>query len=218
MVWLLQFPRAEFRTTVSAIQIALETRLHCSVSGSLSGIEQPLLSLAIVPSESSVPLNVDFPTCSDAYVRESDLIALYSQQYPWPFGYQADFRYRADMPAGTHALELWLSVSTSMLDCNPKLHMIPETKLQTSSVREIAIAAHGRSALIVHPLDFADCEPVHHRESEFVKHWDVFGGFMEKGVIRRARFLCAWSDVAVPFDTWKQILDWFSQSPLPLTA
>jgi hypothetical protein len=218
MAWLLQFPRAEFRTTVSAIQIALETRLHCSVSGSLSGSEQPLLSLAIVPSESSVPLNVDFPTCSDAYVRESDLIALYSQQYPWPFSYQADFRYRDDLPDGMQALELWLSVSTSMLECNPKLHLIPETRVQPSPVREIAIANHGRSALIVHPLDFADCEPVLAGDFKGVGHWDVFGGFMEKGVIRRARFLCAWNDVAVPFDTWKQILDWFSQSPLPLTA
>lgn len=115
-------------------------------------------------------------------------------------------------------MELWLSVSTSMLDCHPKLHLVPETRLQTSSVQEIAIAAHGRSALIVHPLDVADCEPLRHRESEVVEHWDVFGGFMEKGVIRRARFLCAWSDAAVPFDTWKQILGWFSQSPLPLTA
>jgi len=236
MVWNLQFPRAEFRTPDFAIEIELDTRLRCTVSdcstsdcstthatqnepdGRYTSIREPLLALAIVPSEATLPINIDFPPCGDAYVRESDLIALYPQQYPWPFGYQADFRYRDDLPGGMQSLELWISVSTSMLECNPKLHLIPETKVTPSPVREIAIATHGRSALIVHPLDSADCESVLGGDSAGVGHWDVFGGFMEKGVIRRARFLCAWSKQQEASPAWEQVLDWFSQSPLPLTA
>lgn len=231
MAWNLQLPLAEYRASESTIKIDLEIRLHCSVSGGFVSQEnksengepfkvkgESLLAFAIVPSEQSLPLNIDFPPCGDAYVRESDLIALYPQRYPWPFGYQADFRYRDDLPGGMQALELWLSVSTSMLECNPKLHVIPETRVQPSPVREIAIATHGRSALIVHPLDFADCEPVLGGDFEGVRHWDVFGGFMEKGVIRRARFLCAWSNHQTHLQSWERMLDWFSQSPLPLTA
>jgi hypothetical protein len=231
MVWNLQFPRAEFRTPDSAIELELETRLRCILSdrstnqasqsdaeGASPANREPCLALTIVPSEASLPINIDFPPCGDAYVRESDLIALYPQQYPWPFGYQADFRYRDDLPGGVHALELWLSVSTSMLECNPKLHLIPETQVKLGAVREIAIATHGRSALIVHPLDVADCEPVLAGDFDGVGHWDVFGGFMEKGVIRRSRFLCAWSNRQEPSRTWEHVLDWFSQSPLPLTA
>jgi hypothetical protein len=222
MAWNLQFPLAQFLTKTTKIEVSLETRLQANVTVR-QPIEQetdipPLLSLEIIPSEMDLPINIDFPACGDAYARESDLIAVYPQEYPWPFGYQVDFRYRSGCPSAVEALELWLSVSTSMLACQPKLHLIPKIPFRSNPQNPIAVADHGRAALIIHPLDFPDCETVACGDFSWVRQWDLFGGFMEKGVIRRARFLFAWSETDEPEATWMELLNDFARSPLPLTA
>lgn len=222
MSWNLQFPHAQFLTDTLSIDVDMKSRFRLSVfdqgSNSTDKVTEALLSVEIMPSESELPLNVEPLACGDSYVRESDLIAIYPQQYPWPFSYQVDVRVRTDLPSDLRAIELWLSVSTSMLDCTPKLHLIPQTSLKQSSSIEIAVASHGRAALIVHPLDAADCEAKSSSDFAGVGLWDVFGGFMEKGVIRRSRFLCVWSSVVEPMNRWEQALEWFAKSPLPLTA
>lgn len=222
MAWNLRLPHAQLETGTATIDVALDSPFRCSVhdggSTSTRGELSSILSLEIVPSEEALPLNIDLMRCADAYVRELDLIALYPQAYPWPFGFQVDVRYRPDLSLGVRALELWLSVSTSMLECKPKLHLVPQNRFQHCSQREIAVASHGRAALIVHPLDLADCESIASSNSPDIAQWDVFGGFMEKGVIRRSRFLIVWSDTEETVKKWEQTLDWFAQSPLPLTA
>jgi hypothetical protein len=222
MAWNLRFPHAQLVTNTATIEVAMESPLRCSVNNRRSdhshGELSSLVSLEIVPSEEDLPLNIDLTRCSDAYVRESDLIALYAQEYPWPFGYQIDVRYRPDRSLGIYAMELWLSVSTSMLACKPKLHIVPQNRFQPCPKNEIAVASHNRAALIIHPLDLADCESVAADSSRGIAQWDVFGGFMEKGVIRRSRFLIVWSDTEEPVAKWERALDSFAQSPLPLTA
>lgn len=222
MSWNLQFPRARFVIDQAHMDVDLESGPRCSVidTGMVSQdpADQTLMAFEVAPAEATLPLNIEPLACRDAYVRESDLIATYPQTYPWPFGYQVDFRYRADMPGGIRAMELWFSISTSLLECNPKLHLLPRTRCRVQGSRHVAVAIHGRAALMVHPLDQADCEVVPASDFQGVGHWDVFGGFMEKGVIRRARFLLAWSGSAEPDSKWERALDSFSESPLPLTA
>lgn len=221
MAWTINFPRAHWTTDQEVIDVDLESHVRwCVTEQSAMKTAGELLSeFEIIPSEARLPINVDLLGCSDAYARESDLIALFAQEYPWPFGYQVDMRIQGDLHRGVRAIELWLSVSTSMLECNPKLHVIPSNAfLSRAEDDPLSVASHGRAAWMVHPLDMADCRVVSSESAEVVGQWDIFGGFMEKGVIRRARFLMAWSDKVEPASTWDHVLDWFAQTPLPLTA
>lgn len=221
MAWTINFPRAQWITDQEVIDVDLESRVRLCVTEQIAAkTPSELLSqLEMVPSETRLPINIDLLGCSDAYARESDLIALFAQEYPWPFGYQVDMRFQSDLHRGVRGIELWLSVSTSMLECNPKLHVIPGNSFLFRGEEDpLAIASHGRAAWMVHPLDMADCKVVPSENTEVVGQWDVFGGFMEKGVIRRARFLIAWSAQVEPVSTWDHLLAWFAQTPLPLTA
>lgn len=228
MVWNLQFPLAQFRSGRESIDIELDPRPRGFIRDTLQqgdgSSEAFFLQFEVVPTEPQLPLNIESLRCGDAYVRDSDLIAIYPQEDPWPFGYQVDLRFRPDLPGELRGIELWLSVSTSLLACHPTLHLIAGTGCSMPGRHDlpgsdlIAVAANGRGAILVHPLDQSDCEPVPSNDGQSIGHWDVFGGFMEKGVIRRARFLMAWHSTPQPDSTWQQALDWFSQLPLPLTA
>jgi hypothetical protein len=154
----------------------------------------------------------------DAFVRQEDLIASYPQEYPWPFGWQVDFRFHASPFSDLHLMELWLSVQTSQWECNPQLWWRPgHSSAAWQDAAPSIVSPEGHAALLIHPLDRIDCKVVC-AEDRAVEHIEVFGGQMEKGVIRRARFLLAWSRSRIPTEHLSRLYDLFADSPLPLTA
>ena len=72
--------------------------------------------------------------------------------------------------------------------------------------------------IMIHPLDQSDSM----LERDEAGDWTLvtFGRFMEKGVIRRARWLLAWSTSKAPLSvsTIDSVHERFAESPLPLTA
>jgi hypothetical protein len=189
--------------------------IGCNSSSDADG---ELAAFEVTPWDPDLPLNIEPLACGDAYIRESDLIAFYPQTAPWTFGYQIDLRLWAETIKNVQCMEIWLSISTSMLESNPKLVLRPTSPMITLAEGPISIASDDKAALIVHPLDISDVTAVPMGQSNQVDHWDIFGGFMEKGVIRRARLLVAWSSQHVPASDWELALDRFADSPLPLTT
>ncbi|MFM8401447.1 MAG: hypothetical protein ACKOAH_26805, partial [Pirellula sp.] len=139
------------------------------------------------------------------------------QRYPWPFSYQLDVRVQPDHKDLLVA-ELWLSVQTSMLECNPQLCLVPKNpKAPWTCHPQFICSADRRLALAVHPLDIPDSK-LHASRSGSVERLDLFGQFMEKGVIRRGRLLLVASNTSISEKRMKDMCSIFAASSLPLTA
>lgn len=171
----------------------------------------------IQPLEDSVGKDTPAPAPGEAYGRLDDFIVNFPQRYPWPFSYQLDVRVQPNHKDLLVA-ELWLSVQTSMLECNPQLRLIPkDAKAAWTCHPEFLCSADRRLALAVHPLDLADSK-FHTSRSGSVEHLDLFGQFMEKGVIRRGRLLLVAGNTSVSEKRMKDLCGIFAASSLPLTA
>jgi len=171
----------------------------------------------IQPQEDSVEPNTPAPGLDEAYSRLDDFIACYPQKYPWPFSYQLDVRVQ---PSDENLLvaELWLSVQTSMLECNPQLSLVPTSpNAPWSSHRDFLCSGDRRTALAIHPLDKDDCR-IHADRSSSLEQLELFGRFMEKGVIRRGRLLFIGSASPIPEKQMIDLYKRFADSSLPLTA
>jgi hypothetical protein len=171
----------------------------------------------IQPKEDSVEANTPAPDLDEAYSRLDDFIVCYPQKYPWPFSYQLDVRVQ---PSDENLLvaELWLSVQTSMLECNPQLSLVPTSpNTPWSSHGHFLYSGDRRSALAIHPLDKDDCR-IHADRSSSLEQLELFGRFMEKGVIRRGRLLFIGSASPIPEKQMIDLYKRFADSSLPLTA
>ncbi len=171
----------------------------------------------IQPKEDSVEANTPAPDLDEAYSRLDDFIVCYPQKYPWPFSYQLDVRVQ---PSDENLLvaELWLSVQTSMLECNPQLSLVPTSpNAPWSSHGHSLYSGDRRSALAIHPLDKDDCR-IHADRSSSLEQLELFGRFMEKGVIRRGRLLFIGSASPIPEKQMIDLYKRFADSSLPLTA
>ncbi len=189
----------------------------------------------VVPRDSSLVDEVAYPLPSERYVRQQDLITVFPQKYPWLFSYQIDVRVLSACK-DRFVAELWLSIQTSMLESNPELWIANGAAGATSqadgSVKagvepnrlgvwkchpEYICSADKRSVLVVHPLDRADSRTAASPSGDF-EHLELFGRFMEKGVIRRGRVLLIGSRTTLSETTMRELIESFSESSLPLTA
>lgn len=171
----------------------------------------------IAPSEDSVqPETVD-PAPEESYSRLEDFIVRFPQKFPWPFSYQLDVRMQPS-DANLLVAELWLSVQTSMLECHPQLRMIPTTsKAPWTCHPQFICSADRQFALAIHPLDQIDSTIQSNRSGD-IQRLDLFGKFMEKGVIRRGRVLLVASNSSISEKQMKELCKSFAASSLPLTA
>lgn len=197
-----------------SIELVVQTQPNLSIQ-----IDQPAGKFAweIQPREDSVAATTPAPTPGESYSRLDDFIVALPQRYPWPFSYQLDVRVQ---PSDQDLLvaELWLSVQTSMLECNPQLSLIPQDpKGPWSCHPEFLCSADRRLALAIHPLDIADSK-LHTDRSGSIERLDLFGRFMEKGVIRRGRLLLVASNTSISEKRMKELCHVFAASSLPLTA
>ncbi|MFO1063740.1 MAG: hypothetical protein U0892_07730 [Pirellulales bacterium] len=180
----------------------------------------------------------------EAYVRGSDLIVRYAQTAADQFGFQLDWRIlpHDDLGGFDAGVELWLSVQTQLLDTHPKF--ILESSAQSGQWQrlraaelggsnefatgggpmhtdEVAALAEslpgGTAAVLVHPSDQLQTTIVSHH-SKHSSGLQMLGGFMEKGVIRRARLRCVVSHKTLGHTELASAYLAFSESALPLTA
>jgi hypothetical protein len=183
---------------------------------------KPPVKVLFVPQEALQPASRHQPhshdshlQLGDSYVRQSDLVTIFPEHEPFRFGYQVYFCVKPSLP-NTMLVELWLSVQTSTLESHPQIKLVMEGCSLMAESRSLYRSHDKTCGLLVHPLDALDCSPV--TESRPGSAFLVFGRFMEKGVIRRMRCQVVVSSVGLSSADWEQLLDSFSQSPLPLTA
>lgn len=180
----------------------------------------------IRPVDSSIPSPEIGLSLGEAYVRQGDVIASYPERAPWPFGYQLDIRSSHEKGTQTGkessllTLEVWLSVQTSLLNSHPELHVNMEGDLFSQLGNGFWLDSKSRVALLVHPLDLADCKIASETGAGPNRQiqMKVFGRFMEKGVIRRMRFRILVANAPSSREFWQDCWNEFSESPLPLTT
>ena len=177
---------------------------------------------------------------AESYVRNPDLITRFSQSDEDTFGFQLDHRALVGtQPEVIASLELWLSVQTAHLDSEPSLRITcegPESQatwrrltheeLATDSRKSLDSA--GPAALISQAQGqtgvwfIEDTDQCHAavlpsgRDSAATV--EMFGHFMEKGVIRRARMQFHVVSGVASSSLLKTLYKEFCDSPLPLTA
>jgi len=217
MAWTHNHDTAHFKAHGSQLSIELGSPLRIAFLSSSHAQTSPIAAFEIIPQETSVPSTTPMPPCTDAFIRQRDLIASYAQEYPWPFAFQLDFRSHSSAVEGIETMELWLSVQTSLLTSHPQLWVRPSADSPVTANGEMVVSENHHVALMIHPLDREDCRSVATSKHR-IERVEAFGRFMEKGVIRRARILLAWSAHPVQAKQWRAVYAPFAESPLPLTA
>ncbi len=168
----------------------------------------------------------------EAYVRQADLIVRYEQHGDDLYTLQLNWRtFDCDLD-GALAIELWLSVQTTLLDTHPVVELkssVNASNWETVSLRErkaepserpaVMVAHCGQHTLLV-MVQASDVEHVALQSDDLdTEHTlRMFGHFMEKGVIRRARVCFVAAPQPLDDAAIQNVYQQFSDSPLPLTA
>jgi hypothetical protein len=192
-----------------------------------TGIAWSALSLRPQPSHS---LQVE-----EAYVRGSDLIIRYRETAGDLFSFQLNWRLVDSGPTAAWGVELWVSIQTSYLDTAPAFELtsvLPDAPWQLLRHHELitnAEPSEGVAALLAVPHASLACawliEPgdqlqfqLHSQPAEAAQRGQLFGAFLEKGVIRRARMRFLMIESPLAQHQFAELYGDFINSPLPLTA
>ena len=215
MSWDLRDSNAKWHGPNGSLEVALTHALRQPLIQIQDAAKRTVLSVGITPSERQVNDSATELLLGDAYVRQNDLIAMFPELAPWRFGYQIDLRVLKDDPADILAVEIWLSIHTSLLDSHPQLELQLRGERFIAAEGRVWISQSSRMVLMVHPLDQRDCH-IEQQGDELAMR--VFGRFMEKGVIRRMRFRLILAQRPETAMFWQDRFNEFSKSPLPLTT
>ncbi len=220
MSWDLRQNTAKWNSPNGSIEIELAPGASTPWMRIQDASKKVSLSLWINPCELHGKHSAQEVPFGEAYVRQRDLIAIYPEHAPCRFGYQIDVRMLRDIPSKAIGLEIWLSIQTSLLDSHPQLELrwsgarfqAVTENYWTSTTSQLGLPQFG---LMVHPLDQSDC---HMKQKDDSFAMNVFGRFMEKGVIRRMRFRLIATENEESEVYWRERFAEFSESPLPLTT
>ncbi|QDV25008.1 hypothetical protein [Aureliella helgolandensis] len=189
-----------------------------------------LLSVTPLPEHSS--------KTEEVYVRGNDLIARYAESSGDQFAYGLYWQWLERSAKVDWGLELWMSVQTGLLDASPVLAVSSKSlssgqwevyQHRTLSGDCLPDAAPRGPAAMVCRSDVATAvwlvEPTDQVHVQLQSPLDanqqtlrVFGHFMEKGVIRRARMRVHFAARVMGQDEIAELYHQFANSPLPLTA
>ncbi len=205
---------------------------------SAKGIKWQALAIQPLPQHT---LRLD-----EVYVRQQDLIARFGQGPQDQYSFQVDYRL-VDVPSAFDlGLEIWISVQTSLLDTAPKLALTSvgtgtwscwkhqELIGDTDCVHDEADSgwsgsqANARAAVVnttgecsfvwlVEPRDQVQLQwtgPT----NESKQTAELFGSFLEKGVIRRARLQLLVSQQKVGLAEIQTAYTQLRHRELPLTT
>lgn len=168
----------------------------------------------------------------EAYVRQDDLIVRFGQGEKDLYGLQLDWRH-TEVTHAQFAIELWISIQTSLLDTYPNLLLTSDTPgdswdsiplrdlVDDSNSKRAAIYAsrtkHEMVAIMIHASDVEQAQEVTtNRKTACCTK--LFGAFLEKGVIRRARVSAVVFDGHPSMNRIRAAYAEVSSQPLPLTA
>ncbi|MFK7735969.1 MAG: hypothetical protein AB8B50_08080 [Pirellulaceae bacterium] len=175
----------------------------------------------------------------EAYVRGADLISMFDQRDSDSFA----FSLRHCLLASSHSkvgIETWLSVQTDDLDSEPVLSVscrsadasywetMSHDEVLGNSSAEAKVDSNSPAAILcqnsvesgVWLIDQGDqqhCELLS-SPAESEQRIELFGHFMEKGVIRRARMRFHLVEGEATQAVIRELYEAFLDSPLPLTA
>jgi hypothetical protein len=216
--WRLEQPIASLDASPCGASIDLahgahEVKLHLADGTSSAALWQ-LRQLAGLP-------------LAEAYVRQADLVASYAPDPSFPF--TTDIYWTlldpAPYPAASLLLQMVVSVRTDKLDTHPELDAV-----STSANLEVELVPCLAGSAIRTPLssefhlvEFATREDA--PEFELVGGGRVqtmarrlFGHFLEKGVIRRARLFAAVVSAETTLAEVQDLCEELAASEWPLTA
>lgn len=190
--------------------------------GELAGFRDVHLTAAQASSTlfRVVPIDADGSAVSlslrEAYVRGNDLVASYAPHASFPFSLQT-YQTAAVLGDGhSVALSLTLSLQTDLLDTRPRVELLSTLLTHGRSLESGAAINTERSVITTpHPDDAA--ETATRIDGPTVIH-RFEPPFLEKGVIRRARFAAILYPAAPNDDTLRADLESLHVEPLPLTA
>ena len=222
MVWKLDGDTAEWNREGVQLKAPLG-HIQRGLEWSMDGREEPKSRLFQIDLREVPP-----PRLADAYIRGDDLVVLYPEHRQQPYSLQLDFR-ALQSPGMRLGLEVWVSVHTHLLECYPAVQI--SFRSQSAGLRPPALGDPAATLTIqheswtprcsshiwVHPLDapeasWSETSPGD-RQSVL-----LFGNFMEKGVIRRARLQWWLGLSTLDAATLVALRQQFATSPLPLTA
>ncbi len=215
MSWDLRHTTAKWNSPARSIEIELAPRTAMPWMRILDPSSRVLLNLNVTPTERQGKHSSHQVPFGEAYVRQCDLIASYPEHAPCPYGYQIDVRVLSESPSNAVVLEFWLSIQTSLLDSHPQLELRWSGAHFRPAAENYWTDEASELGLIVHPLDREDCRMDGRLDALTM---NVFGRFMEKGVIRRMRFRLIAAQRADSEAFWMERFTEFSESPLPLTT
>lgn len=227
MTWNLRDDKAILETSsIQVVACLQDWSPSISLIDTTSHEKETKVVVQIRPVDPSISFPENGLSLGEAYVRQGDVIANYPESTPWPFGYQLDIRsgHKIGLQNGKEnsllTLEVWLSVQTSLLSSYPELNVNLEGESFSHLGDGFWLDSESRVALLVHPLDLADCildGPTRSVPNSQIQ-MKVFGRFMEKGVIRRMRFRILVANAPSSQEFWQDCWNEFSESPLPLTT
>ena len=219
---------------LQANQTSLERnywRLELDPRAPNAGLQVRFGSTQIGPFLRITPKPTHSFNIQEAYVRQNDLIVRYEQSDSDLYTVQLNWRVLGCEIANALALELWISVQTSLLDTHPAIDVrshtadalwhsltLSDLSFDSSDMTAIGLVKKsGVTALVmIEPSDAHQAKRILDRSEDFTLR--IFGEFMEKGVIRRARLrLMVVSGEIARSKIVKQYRA-FTDSPLPLTA
>jgi hypothetical protein len=175
-------------------------------------------------------VSADDVSLPETYARVDDLVATYRQTETRPFRLQAYWRRvrLADRFDGrATAIELQISINTSLLDTHPAVRVtsciagsLAAAPASASAERRYSIVRTAGGAVYweaVHPSDERPAHGEATREGGVRTH-ALFGDFLEKGVIVRARIRGAFLPASTTEADLDGLYDEFVREPLPLTT
>jgi hypothetical protein len=158
------------------------------------------------------------PFLKDCYVRQGDLIVAYPQRENRQFSLQLDYRI-IESSKEQLLIELWVSIQTYLLDSRPKVKVVCPGVDAPAETSNPIVGSVGNFSFswFIHPRDQGDSKLTVDKISGHVSA-QLFGHFMEKGVIRRARLRCLVGLASLSQAAIDNAQTQFAASPLPLTA
>lgn len=168
----------------------------------------------------------------EAYVRQDDLIVRYEQDGSDLYTFQLNWRAFDCILSGSLGIELWISIQTSLLDTHPVVGVkssSPAAIWETLTLRDLsdidselpaAVVARREDHTLLIMIQASDAEQVELRRCDSAQEHELqmFGHFMEKGVIRRARLCLVAAPNILDDAAVRLVYEQFTASPLPLTA
>lgn len=194
-----------------------------------------------IPIGSFFQWNTDkkWETSAETYVRDNDVVIAYSEAHLSSFSLQFNYGLVPAIEQNDLGIELWISVQTPLLDAHPTvllhadaakgstIEMLTASQFHLQPSGEIVAASGSKRCgsktihwlQLVHPLDLRDTEWLHHSGgASNILPLSVFGGFMEKGVLRRARLRLLLSHEPFTLLRAQKEFESFAVSELPLTT